>query len=561
LRDLYLEGKSTAYLADRFSTSIENVRQRLSRMDVKRPASEARGPSPARPQAAPGDLAEAIRVILGTVPPHERPEAHVPPEALPEVIRSYQAFNERVLGIDHPTYQRDCIRAILGEPLVAIVKGRQIGATQYVIAPAVVYFAFTRPYTTVLITSLTMRQATYVLTRIKNLIAGNAALKRSLVDVSLERLRLSNGSEVLSLPSGVDGSSLRGYSPSLAIVDEAAFVPDRAIQDALLPSLAVTGGALVVVSTPWGVGSYFYRCARENPAFKVLEIPSSRSPFIPPGFLEARRLDTDPLSYRTEYLGEFVASADAYFSHESIKAAIRDYELRDSARDGPVSCFAGVDWGRKVDSSVVAVVERDDSVEPSHLRLVHLKEFFETPYTQVVGYVKVVAESFRVRRVLADTGAGLAQIDSLKEARVPVEGFAFTLGSKADLMSNLKLALENRQLDLPDHRRLLLQLSAFEYSISEAGNLRLHGKHDDLVDALALAAYAARRRPGKPGFVAVTMPGLGRFLGPEPVRGSRLPPPRPRPCCVKCKGEIPPGQVAIGREGRQHAGRCPPGPA
>src|SRR5439155_14495556 len=221
------------------------------------------------------------------------------------------------------------------------------------------------------------------------------------------------------------------------------------------------------------------------------------------------------------------------------------------------------DWGRKVDASVVAVIERDDSVAPSHLRLVHLKEFFDTPYTHVVGYVKSVVAAFRVRRVLADTGAGLAQIDSLKEARMPVEGFAFTLGSKADLMSNLKLALENRQLDLPDHRRLLLQLSAFEYSVSEAGNLRLHGKHDDLVDALALAAYAARRRPGKAGFVAVTMPGIDRVMSPPMAQlNRRLPPPRARPKCAVCGQPIPPGEVVDDpKQGRRHAGRCRPGPA
>jgi hypothetical protein len=495
LETLLKQGKSSKEIAEALGdTTPEAVRQQAHRLGIRRPTITQR-----LSRIAPGgswdapDLALAIRDHLGAVAPHERPQAHVPPEAVPDVSKSYEAFNELTLGISHPPYQVEVIHAILSDPLVALVKGRQIGATRFVIAPVVVYFAFTHPFCTILLTSLTQRQSTYLLTHVKNLIAGSAALKASLVDVSMERLRLSNGAEVLSLPSGVDGSSLRGYSPNLAVVDEAAFVPDRAIQDALLPSLAVTGGTLALVSTPWGVGSYFHRCATENPAYRVFTVPSSTSPFIPKGFLDARRLDTDPLSFRSEYEGQFVSSANAYFSYESIKAALRDYELRDFPREGDFSYFVGVDWGRKVDASVVAIIERDDSVQPAHLRLVHLREFFETPYTAVVGYVRNMTEAFRARQVLADTGAGLAQIDSLKEASVPVEGFAFTMHSKADLMSNLKLALENRRLDLPaDQRRLVLQLSNFEYRFSEAGNLRLLGKEDDIVDALALAVYAAR---------------------------------------------------------------------
>ncbi len=56
LRDLYLEGKSTAYLADRFDTSIVNVRQRLSRLGVRRPSTTA-GSSGLGPRAMEGGLA------------------------------------------------------------------------------------------------------------------------------------------------------------------------------------------------------------------------------------------------------------------------------------------------------------------------------------------------------------------------------------------------------------------------------------------------------------------------------------------------------------------------
>ena len=59
---------------------------------------------------------------------------------------------------------------------------------------------------------------------------GKDVLRPSLVDVSQERVKLSSGSEVISLPSAPDGATIRGYSHvDLALVDEAANVLDVVI--------------------------------------------------------------------------------------------------------------------------------------------------------------------------------------------------------------------------------------------------------------------------------------------------------------------------------------------
>src|SRR2546428_12179151 len=61
MRDLYLEGKSTAYLADRFDTTIVNVKQRLSRMGARRPRDVARTNPPRKPRPQADDIASRIR--------------------------------------------------------------------------------------------------------------------------------------------------------------------------------------------------------------------------------------------------------------------------------------------------------------------------------------------------------------------------------------------------------------------------------------------------------------------------------------------------------------------
>ncbi len=214
------------------------------------------------------------------------------------------------------------------------------------------------------------------------------------------------------------------------------------------------------------------------------------------------------LAYLTEFEAEFVAAADAYFYRGLIDRACYVYDYRSLRREADdLSHFVGVDWGRRIDASVVAVLERDDSADPPHLTLAHLKALDQTPYDRVMGYVAHVSEAFQARKVLADEGAGLAQIDLLKTQGLPVEGFGFTLASKVDLFSKLKVLLEQGRLTIPrGDRRLILELTNFRYAISPSGAMRLHGERDDLVDALGLAVTAAwrgRYEPGPPGLLRV----------------------------------------------------------
>ncbi|RLI36685.1 hypothetical protein DRO60_05445 [Candidatus Bathyarchaeota archaeon] len=78
-------------------------------------------------------------------------------------------------------------------------------------------------------------------------------------------------------------------------------------------------------------------------------------------------------------------------------------------------------------------------------------------------------------------------------------GFRFTAESKAELLSGLKVLMEKGQLRLPYHRPLLAQLTAITCEMRPSGHVLLgHPSrgHDDMVMALALACWAARRPRG-----------------------------------------------------------------
>src|SRR5919106_5039059 len=102
-------------------------------------------------------------------------------------------------------------------------------------------------------------------------------------------LELENDSRIVTLP-GTD-KTIRGFSGvSLLIVDEAARVEDE-LYFAVRPMLAVSGGTLIMLSTPYGQRGIFYDewthgGSREWQRFRV---SAEQVPRISPAFLSEER--------------------------------------------------------------------------------------------------------------------------------------------------------------------------------------------------------------------------------------------------------------------------------
>ena len=135
-------------------------------------------------------------------------------------------------------------------------------------------------------------------------------------------MHLPNGSRIEALPGSE--RTVRGFSgTSLLIVDEAARVDD-ALYYAVRPMLAVSGGRLLMMSTPWGKRGVFHREWTEGIGWERYEIPASQCPRIPEAFLAEERRTLGKWLYEQEYECVFGENIDAVFRHEDIRAAITD---------------------------------------------------------------------------------------------------------------------------------------------------------------------------------------------------------------------------------------------
>ncbi len=135
-------------------------------------------------------------------------------------------------------------------------------------------------------------------------------------------LELMNGSRVEALP-GTE-KTVRGFSAvDLLVLDEAARVDDG-LYHAIRPMLAVSGGRLIMMSTPWGKRGIFHQEWVEGIGWERYEIPASQCPRIPEAFLEEERRTLGRWFYEQEYECTFGENIDAVFRRQDIRAAVTE---------------------------------------------------------------------------------------------------------------------------------------------------------------------------------------------------------------------------------------------
>ena len=172
--------------------------------------------------------------------------------------------------------------------------------------------ALYRPGSLILCLSPSQRQSGELFQKISILLSGAAKDANSKTEVSLP-----NGSRVLSLPGSAD--TIRGYSPRLVLLDEAAFAPDDLFA-AISPMLAVSRGKLICLTSPNGKRGFFYALWQNATADYIREkVIAEDCPRISPEFLAQEKMVLSADKFEQEYHCAFGDAENAAFANvESI---------------------------------------------------------------------------------------------------------------------------------------------------------------------------------------------------------------------------------------------------
>ena len=270
---------------------------------------------------------------------------------------------------------------------------RQTGKTFNGMAK-LLHIAFRHPGSTILVTAPKLGQAKNIAFKhlhahLNRMRAHDPAFYNRVIgprNAMRTMIKLRNGSTILA-ESPVP-ETIRGHTAKAVYLMEANFIrDDEDLYTAVLFTLNTTDGYLIAESTPWNRDSVFHRMLHD-PAYHrfsrhTVPYTAALPPDGPltPGIVEALReqLAGDPARWRREMLCEWTEDQDAWLPASLItlcQDSATEYASADKKLRG--AFYAGVDFGKRRDHSVVTIIEALNR----HKILRHMHVFPWTPPTE-----------------------------------------------------------------------------------------------------------------------------------------------------------------------------------
>ncbi len=233
-------------------------------------------------------------------------------ESIDAVLMAFRA------GIEPDDWQANLLRSDAKQMI--LLCSRQSGKSTITSILALHQAVFT-PDSLILLLSPSLRQSQELFRKLQyfyNQIISE--LLPQAVEESAQRLEFSNGSRIVALP-GTE-ATIRGFSGvALLIIDEASRVED-ALYQSVRPMLAVSGGRIILLSTPFGKRGFFHKEWTDGMDWQKVKITANDCPRIDKDWLMRERKMIGDFWFSQEYECRFLETSDQIFSYEDINAAL-----------------------------------------------------------------------------------------------------------------------------------------------------------------------------------------------------------------------------------------------
>ena len=241
-------------------------------------------------------------------------------------------FFNTYLKIQHPvkglipfdtySFQDDCVQHFIDNRFNIVLKSRQLGLSTLVAAYSV-WLAIFQKEKNILVIATKLSVAQNFITKVKSMIKSlpKWLLLPEIVSNNKQQIQFSHGSSIKAIPTSEDAG--RSEALSLLIVDEAAFVRNfDTIWTGIYPTIS-TGGRVVILSTPNGVGGQYYKLYTEAEAglneFNAIKLPWDVHPERDDDWFAKTTANMSERQIAQEYLCDFATSGDTFLGDADIK--------------------------------------------------------------------------------------------------------------------------------------------------------------------------------------------------------------------------------------------------
>ena len=307
-------------------------------------------------------------------------------------------------------------------------------------------------------------------------------------------LEFVNGS-TLQFLSAERYDSIRGFSFSHMVVDEAAFIKEIAMQEAIYPTLSALGKKCLIISTPksknWFYNAYLKGSngGSDHISFRGI---STDNPHIDANFIDEQRKSLPPEIFKQEYLAQFSESGNDVFSGVDAICILNGWTQPQSNK----RYYAGIDLGLQHDYSVLTIMDESG-------RVCRVERINGSSYAEIANQFINVLRPYRITGGYTEVnGPGLPVFEMLRKEVRKLKDWTTNNSNKAEGIRNLIYDIQEGGLELP-HKdffpHISNELNAYSYKIGPTGTMTFNapsGFYDDCVMSLMLANEAKRNVGG-----------------------------------------------------------------
>ena len=360
------------------------------------------------------------------------------------------------------------------------------------------------------ILSASLWQAGKALQYLNGIFGHVPALKALVIGQTSDSISLSNSVDIECAAASF--RTIRGGTAVAIIADEVAFWrsentanPDTEILSAARPSLATTGGPLIVISSPYARRGELWNAYKRDygaSGDRLILVAKGASRTLNPSLQEhvvSRAYDRDPATAAAEYGAEFRTDIESFVSREVVDAATFPDRIELPPVPGEIYRGFADPSGGSVDSMTLAIAHSEGGA--AILDVVREVRPPFSPDAVVKDFAELLAR-YSVREVTGDRWGG----EFVRE-QFEGRGISYRVSerSKSEIYKELLPLLNSCRVELLDITRLRAQLCGLERRTARGGRDSIDhapGAQDDLINAAAGALVGANEAPslGQAGF-------------------------------------------------------------
>lgn len=370
------------------------------------------------------------------------------------------------------------------------------------------------PNEKIIIVGPSFRQSIFVFAEAEKLLYRTEFAKQTLSDkpkhhANEYKIMFLNGSHIIALPLGTDGSKIRGIRATVIIIDEAAQVPEEIIDMAVIPFMTTkkdptaqyenvetetVKNTLVFSSSAYYQFNHLFekymywiqQVREENPEYFVTKFNYFDLPegFIDLEVVEMQRSTSPEIIFRMEYLADFPRDSVGFYPASLLHKNLTRfaYPLK-KGRTG-YKYILGLDPARSSDNFGMVLLE----LEGDYRNVVRVEAYNNKPFPVMKDRVLELMELFNIVRIGCDAyGGGHAIADLLAGENVVINPETGVIEQRPPIL----IVGDKEQRETHPHGRELLELVVFSSPTVAEMNYSLKARLENNLLRIPATPYAS----------------------------------------------------------------------